>query len=1105
MSISLIERAKVKIAKSIKKAANKTADAIAATGQLSPMQADEVDRLRKDYLSSLSDMSDENTQEFIQRNLGAIGIETFREYLPQIEKLYLPVTENTSSFDARCIQSFDITRWVTNKTEKNMDKLVNVYQVLAEENCSIALIYTRYLEKCVVTLSVVNNKENPDPTDTTRLQECLKKAIEGNFPGSDLGQVQAGVPKALQFTGDESVAIVSNLATEKSKDFVSQSMEKLLDGFVPSKAEEAYSVVLLAQPTKEQQQDKCRLYELYTALSSFATWQTSNGYNESASIMAMSNVGLNAGTNIGSHISNAIGNGTTSAKTIGESISRSTASAVSESQTKGSTASGGIHVGIHGEYSRSKSTTQGSTQTEASSNTESMSNTEGTNKSNINTTGNNVGANFGLQFSRASGITQQVQKSKTQTLTYTNYAVKHTLELLEKQMKRLDQCSALGMWDFAAYVVSHSYNYANDVAHMYLSLTQGEQSFMEQSTINLWHGTRQGNEAQVICTSIAMLQHPVFYLRPELTIDYLMYPSIVTATTMLSGGELARALNFPEQSVSGLPVIKCVPFGREVRRLNESVKTRNSIALGKIYHMHHTENMTVKLDIASLSSHTFITGSTGTGKSNTIYHLLDELCTQEISFLVIEPAKGEYKNILGGRDDVSVYGTNAKKAPLLQLNPFSFSEDTHVLEHIDRLIEIFNACWPMYAAMPAVLKDAIERAYIQCGWDLNTSVCPANIFPTFYDLLDVLPMVVKESNYSMDTQNDYIGSLFTRIKSLTNGINGQIFCSGNEITDTKLFDKNVIVDLSRIGSMETKALMTGILIMKLQEYRMSYNEMNTNLKHITVLEEAHNLLRRTSNDQNQESSNLQGKSVEMISNAIAEMRSYGEGFIIADQSPELLDPSVIRNTNTKIILRLPDEHDRTLVGKAASLNDDQCSELAKLPLGIAAIYQNDWLEPVLCKIEFFDKAEAFKYTLSPKDKPYITPFFNRVFGICDNKELTQEQVDNIKCWIKTLQIDDISRRLLWRVANNEKLSLPEKKSVAFNLFHGKQLALQLEKSLDERTAVTQIDTQIQQMYYINDPLLASNIRELIISSIIDQLGKSVFRDRYIEFSRKELM
>ena len=142
----------------------------------------------------------------------------------------------------------------------------------------------------------------------------------------------------------------------------------------------------------------------------------------------------------------------------------------------------------------------------------------------------------------------------------------------------------------------------------------------------------------------------------------------------------------------------------------------------------------------------------------------------------------------------------------------------------------------------------------------------------------------------------------------------------------------------------------GLLVMKLNEYRMSSGKINSSLSHITVLEEAHNLLKKTSTEQNSESSNLLGKSVELLANSIAEMRTYGEGFVIADQSPGLLDMSVIRNTNTKIILRLPDHSDRELVGYAAGLNNEQIDELSKLRCGIAAVYQNDWIEPVLAQV-----------------------------------------------------------------------------------------------------------------------------------------------------------
>lgn len=146
--------------------------------------------------------------------------------------------------------------------------------------------------------------------------------------------------------------------------------------------------------------------------------------------------------------------------------------------------------------------------------------------------------------------------------------------------------------------------------------------------------------------------------------------------------------------------------------------------------------------------------------------------------------------------------------------------------------------------------------------------------------------------------------------------------------------------------------------MRLNEYRSNSNiRHNSDLRHITILEEAHNILKRDSVEQSGEGGNVAGKSVEMISNAIAEMRTYGEGFIIVDQSPGAVDASAIRNTNTKIIMRLPDDSDRKVAGKASGMKDNQVDEIAKLPTGVAVVYQNDWEEPVLCKIGKYEDEE----------------------------------------------------------------------------------------------------------------------------------------------------
>ena len=335
--------------------------------------------------------------------------------------------------------------------------------------------------------------------------------------------------------------------------------------------------------------------------------------------------------------------------------------------------------------------------------------------------------------------------------------------------------------------------------------------------------------------------------------------------------------------------------------------------------------------------------------------------------MVIEPAKGEYKHVFGCLDDVTVYSHSNKMGTLLQINPFVFPyEHVDVLEHIKRIVGIFNACWSLYAAMPSILEHSIITAYEKCGWDVDASEHKFDtpIFPSVDDVVVCVKDYIDRSDYSADTKGDYKAAIEKRLQDLCEGMFDKMFNRGS-ISDEELFNKNTIIDLSRTGSAETNALIMGFLVIKLNEFRMSEGGMNKSLRHVTVLEEAHNLLRKVSTSQSMETANVAGKSVEMITNSIAEMRTYGESFIIVDQSPSMLDSAAIRNTNTKIVLSLPDTEDRKVAGGSMSLSEEQIDEIARQNQGEAIVYQNHWEEPVQCKVDRFeDYVNDYVYTKS---------------------------------------------------------------------------------------------------------------------------------------------
>ena len=69
-------------------------------------------------------------------------------------------------------------------------------------------------------------------------------------------------------------------------------------------------------------------------------------------------------------------------------------------------------------------------------------------------------------------------------------------------------------------------------------------------------------------------------------------------------------------------------------------------------------------------------------------------------------------------------------------------------------------------------------------------------------------------------------------------------------------------------------------------------------------------------------------------------------------------------------MRLPEDNDRKIAGKSAAMKDNQVDEIAKLPVGVAVVYQNDWEEPVLCKIHQFD-VDTNGNKISDKRKTYV--------------------------------------------------------------------------------------------------------------------------------------
>lgn len=901
-----------------------------------------------------------------------------KSYLAELKHYDVLPVENQQSVPLNRggdVRIFRVERLVQENKQSVLESTTAAYTALGAAGYTVFLFLKSDGKE---TLLYIGTRGEPGKMLGQNSGDLLQETFKGHFPGSKLAPLNGTDVNTLldelssgnAYKTVTAVSSVPGLSTEDQTHFM-QGLERFID----AAESRTYEGLILAEPVSMQALNTVRTgYEqVATQLSALSNRQYSYGIQDSDAINLSISEGLSY--SLGESLGLTETTGTSESTTASVSRSHTTNESKSSPNKKdkiigmGAMALGsaagifagplGVMIGgqVGGQVASMFQTTDTVGTSESTSTSESSSHS--TNQSTATSTTTTETDTHSTTNTK--GLTQTHGSTQQVSFETADKGILNMLEKVDHHLNRINEAKSHGGWLSTAYFVSDSAASSEALSSIFLGLTRGTQSFMEDFALTTW----AGKKANAITQWLGQLIHP--RLEPNFVgnthIPYL------TPATLVSSKEMALQLSLPRRSTSTVVVQETAAFGRKVQTLNADVANTNSrtISLGQVRHLWTNLQQSVELDLDQLTSHTLITGSTGSGKSNTVYALLDQAIQQNIPFLVIEPAKGEYKHVFGNRQDVRVLGTNDRFTELLNINPFSFPEQTHVLEHVDRLIEVFNVCWPMYAAMPAILKDAVLRSYEACGWDLrdSTSTLSSPLFPTFADLLMQLESVIAQSAYSDEMKSNYTGALVTRVRSMVNGLNGQIFAA-DEISNADLFDRNVIIDLSRVGSQETKSLLMGLLIIRLGEYRAEQMLMNQPLKHITVLEEAHNILRANPSTGGAEGGSVAEKSVEMLSNAIAEMRTYGEGFIIADQSPSAVHISAIRNTNTKILMRLPDEADRLLAGKSAALTEEQIDEMARLPRGVAVVYQNEWLEAVLCKVSRFSGQKSpYQYKPAP--------------------------------------------------------------------------------------------------------------------------------------------
>lgn len=641
--------------------------------------------------------------------------------------------------------------------------------------------------------------------------------------------------------------------------------------------------------------------------------------------------------------------------------------------------------------------------------------------------------------SRTNSTNESTSQNKNTTNTDTfgitfdeiNKSAEYCENLIDKYIERFQRGLNHGMWNMALYVQSDNETTLSELEHTLKSVYSGDETYFEPIRF-----TERLDKNKDI--DISML--PMLYF--DKSIIHPIHGSFSGYSSAVNTEELSILAALPHNDIDGVSVSKVSSFGLTQAK---NIDKYSSIEIGNVLNRRKKTHQRFRLSLEALNSHLFVSGITGSGKSNTIKYILTGLQSKQlehkIPFLVIEPAKSEYKHLLSNIKELRIFRPGAKD-DIFKFNPFVFehsrkNSSVTLTKHVDMLKTTFNSAFPMYGPMPYILEEAIHKIYEDKGWNFETEDHPfftdsseadydrkCLLFPNMQDLKQKVLEVVDSAGYYQDLQNNIKAALKTRINNLTIGAKGKIFNSRHAFDAELLFEKPTIIELSHIVDDEEKAFLMGLLLNKLYQYKEEKGS-SSRLKHITVIEEAHRLLPNISLDKSSEDASAKARAIETFTNILAEIRAYGEGIIIADQIASKLHRDVIKNTNIKIVHRTMDYEDREIIGKSINLNDDQILDVAELKAGEAIVHNRDVHQAFMVKIDEFqgdkiqnEKVDDFQRAFLSKHEQYrYELIYENYFAVEDKEEIYQNYADENELKIKLIDFINV---VFFDAANIEK-------------------------------------------------------------------------------------
>ncbi|KAB2954275.1 ATP-binding protein [Heliorestis acidaminivorans] len=821
-------------------------------------------------------------------------------------------------------------------------------------------------------------------------RNVLLPSLKGNFRGSKISEVQPKVKSTIM----ETIKNMTYCCYLEGVPGTNEDNEKFqgVDRLVDVMLGEQFSVVIIAKPLAidDISAIERNLYRFYTALVPLMKKNIQEGVVKATG--TSSSVTKSKTDNIGENISTTkqTGTGTNTNWTEGTSFTETRGDNKGETKNIGKPSSSTTN-------SVSDSVNTGTSHSKANGTSKSESSGKSSSDSHSHTQGSSSGTSIG--DSKTEGSNTSDSTSATTTLEFVNKEAQDWIAYLDEIIfKRLDYGKGKGIFVTSIVLLSQCRGSLIKLENTVKSLYSGESG--NKVPLRKVPLSKQNYRSK----AFRSLQIPrtKFQTHPSLNelssraaCSQFIKQGYVHVGNWLSTNELSMIAGLPQKEIVGLGLREEVDFGLN---FNTNIEDNNRIELGNLVQSGTVLNdIPVYLDKENMNKHTFVTGVTGSGKTTTCQKML---IYSGLPFLVIEPAKTEYRILNRTYDDLLVFTLGVDTVAPFRLNPFEFFPHESITSRVDMIKASIEAAFDMEAAIPQIIESAIYECYQDCGWNIsqnrntkyqNPFADGVYAFPTLTDLMNKTEKVVEKQGFDERLKRDYIGSIRARLQGLTIGAKGLMLDTKRSIDFADLLERKVVLELEEIRSGSEKALILGFILTNLIEAMKVKSKINSDFKHITLFEEAHRLLSKY-----EPGDSLNKKqSVETFTDMLAEVRKYGESLIIVDQIPGKLTPEVLKNTNTKVVHKIFAQDDKEAIGNTMVLTDEQKKFLSNLDVGRAIVFTQGWPKALQVQVNKTTNTTGEEYVKDEELRKNVMEYYRKMYkrGIFLGLECLQHEPD----------------------------------------------------------------------------------------------------------------